>query len=161
MNKNYYLVGELRTKNIEIFRIMEINECSGSNIYSSLIGYFVIEDCNRKAELKDYPYLLDVYKGIEETFEGGENVIKVYFITDKVFNEEEKEYIEFYGTSLVEDKEDVSVLYYHVYDLMKMKKVYSYDDKLKIYNELLRGIENEINILEYNKESLKSLYQYK
>lgn len=161
MNKKYYLVGELRTKDIEIFKLMEINECIDSNIYSSLIGYFVIEDCNRKTELNDYPYLIDVYKGVEETFEGADNVIKVYFITDKIFNEEEKEYIEFYGTSLVEDKEDTSVLYYHVYDLMKMKKVYLYDDKLKIYNELLRGIENEVDILKYNKDSLKRLYQHK
>nr|WP_317334075.1 hypothetical protein [uncultured Romboutsia sp.] len=162
MKKNYYLVGELRVQNLEIFRVMEIDECIDTNIYSSIVGYFVIEDCNRKTELKDYPYLIDVYKGIEDKFEGAGNVIKVYFITDKVFDESEKEYIEFYGTSLVEDKEDTSVLFYHIYDISIMEKVYSYDDeKFKIYNELLNVVEHKINILEYKKESLKRLYQYK
>ncbi len=159
--KSIYLVGEFRTDNIEIFRVMEIDKYNNGDVYSTRLGYFVIEDCNRKSELGDYPYLIDVYKGNEDEFYGEENVIKIYFITDKLLDSDDKDYVEFYATSLVEEKEDVSTLYYHKYDDKLLEKIDSYNSKIEIYNDLLMTLENRINVLEYKEESLKHLYQYR
>lgn len=159
--KNLYLVGEFRVDNVEIFRVMEIENYDNGDVYSTRLGYFIIEDCNRKAELRDYPYLIDVYQDDKEEFQGEGNVIKIYFITDKELDNDDKEYIEFYATSLVEEKDDVATLYYHKYDCNILEKIDSYDSKIDMYNELLIVLENSINVLEYNEESLKNLYQYK
>ena len=159
--KSLYLVGEFRIDNIEIFRVMEIEDYNNGDVYSTRLGYFIVEDCNRKAELRDYPYLVDVYKDNEEEFQGEENIIKIYFITDKDFDIYNKEYIEFYATSLVEEKENAGTIYYHKYDCNILEKIDLYDSKIDVYNELLTVLENNINVLEYKEESLKNLYQYK
>ncbi len=159
--KPIYLVGEFRIDNIEIFRVMEIDNYSNGDVYSTRLGYFVIEDCNRKAELRDYPYLIDVYKDNEDEFHGEENLIKIYFITDKELDSDNQEYIEYHATSLVDEKEGVSTLYYYKYNDKLLEKIDSYDSKIEMYNELLMVLENPINVLEYKEESLKHLYQYR
>jgi len=40
-----YLIGELRMKNFEIFRLMQTKEDG----WSYVIGFILIEDCNRKS----------------------------------------------------------------------------------------------------------------
>lgn len=158
--KSLYLVVEFRIDNIEIFRVMEIDNYNNGDVYGTRLGYFVIEDCNRKAEIGDYPYLIDVYKDNEDEFYGEENVIKIYFITDKKLDSEDMDYVEFHATSLVEEKEDVSTLYYHRYEDKLLEQIDSHNSKIEMYNDLLMVLENHINVLEYKEESLKHLYQH-
>lgn len=48
--------------------------------WNHCFGFFVIEDCHRKTQLSDYPYLAEVYKNNPEEFEASDNLIKVLAI---------------------------------------------------------------------------------
>mgnify|MGYP001058073306 CR=1 FL=1 len=150
-----YLTGELRMKNYEIFRINHTKD-DGWN-YS--IGFLVIEDCNRKTEIYDYPYLLDVYENHDE-FEGGDNVIKVKAIVTEPLDESDAEIIERIGIGLVEFKEHVDCLFSIEVkpDLEEWIDLIN-EKPFVVYNELLKFTENKPNIENYSKEKLKRLYQ--
>lgn len=152
---NVYLVGEFRMKDFEILRLVKTGD-----YFNKTLGFYVLEDCKRKAELEDYPYLIDVYKDNPNEFDAGSNLIKVHFISEKRFNKDEENVIEHVGMSLVEFKNNVSTLFY-THENKEIKKLLTvYDDNpFKLYNELLRTTELKPNVLNFKISSLHNLYQ--
>ncbi|ENY8332331.1 TPA: hypothetical protein ACKONR_000400 [Clostridioides difficile] len=150
-----YLVGEFRMKDFEIFKLMQTEDCLNESL-----GFYVIEDCRRRAELKDYPYLIDVYKDNPNEFDAGINLIKVHFISEKDFDIEEKEILEHVGVNLVEFKNNTSTLFYihKNKDIRKFLNMYD-ENPFKLYNELLQVTELKPNVLNFKISSLSNLYQ--
>lgn len=151
-----YLIGELRMKNFEIFRLMETKQ----DRLNYVKGFIVIEDCNRKAKLEDYPFLIDVYKHRPSEFEGGQNIIKITALLAEKCNVHEEKIIEHITTSLVEFKENVDVRF--SVDLKSNLEVLL--DKIdespfEVYSELLECTEAKPNISLYPKEILQRLFQ--
>ncbi|MGX9756810.1 hypothetical protein ACWYRQ_11065 [Clostridioides difficile] len=152
---NTYLVGELRMKDFEIFKLMQTGD-----YLNNTLGFYVIEDCKRKAELKDYPYLIDIYKDNPNEFEAGINLIKVHFIAENDFKIEEREIIEHIGVSLVEFKNNISTLFYiHKNEGLKKLLNTCNENPFKLYNELLQVTELKPNVLSFKISSLNNLYQ--
>lgn len=151
-----YLIGELRLRDFEIFRLIHYDK---EDDWSYTIGFIVIEDCNRKTELKDYPFLLDVYKNPEE-FEASDNLIKVKAIVDEPLNEHDTEVVEHIRISLVEFKENVDCFF----SVVVKPDLKILIDKLEenpfmVYNELLKFTEAKPNVAHFRKESLQRLFQ--
>lgn len=90
-----YLIGELRMKNFEIFRLMH----SKKDGWNYTIGFIVIEDCNRKTRIEDYPFLIDVYQNQSNNFEANDNLIKVKAIVTEDLNEHDADVIEHISVS--------------------------------------------------------------
>ncbi|MGI8352397.1 hypothetical protein HLK66_11065 [Niallia circulans] len=151
-----YLVGELRLKNHEIYRIMH-SKNDGLN-YS--IGFLLIEDCNRKTELSDYPFLIDVYKNNPSKFEGGDNIFKVKAILSEPIDEQDESVLEHIGISLVEFKEKVDCIFSVIIRDDLDEWIDMLDDKpYTAYTELLKYTEEKPNVENYSKEKLKRLHQ--
>lgn len=150
-----YLVGELRMKNFEILRLVHSKEDG----WNYTIGFIVIEDCNRKTELKDYPFLIDVYKDPNE-FEASDNLIKIKAIVSEPLNEHDIEVIEHISTSLVEFKENTDCLFSIIVKLdLETWIDQLQENPFKVYNELLQFTEAKPNVTHFHKKSLQRLFQ--
>lgn len=150
-----YLIGELRMKNFEIFRLMQRKKDG----WNYVLGFIVIEDCNRKTKVEDYPFLVDVYKNSND-FEGSDNIIKIKAIVAEQLNENEKEIVEHISVSLVEFKQNTDV----TFSIVEKTDLDTLVDKLdeypfRVYSELLQFAEARPNIEHFSKESLKRLFQ--
>jgi len=150
-----YLSGELRMRDYEIYRIMHSRE-DGLNY---VLGFLLIEDCNRKTEISDYPYLQSVYQDSTK-FEGSDNVIKVKAIVTDPLDEDDIDVIEHIGISLVESKEYVDCLFSIEIrsDLEKWIDLLD-DEPFIVYTELLKYTEKKPNVNSFPKERLKRLFQ--
>lgn len=150
-----YLIGELRMQNFEIFRLIH----SKKDGWDYTIGFVLIEDCNRKTELDDYPFLIDVYKNTDE-FEGGNNIIKIKAILTEPLNEDDNKVIEHISISLVEFKENVDCVFSIIVkpDLETLIEKLE-EDPFMVFNELLKFTEAKPNVTHLDRKSLQRLSQ--
>lgn len=150
-----YLTGELRMRDYEIYRIMH----SKDDELNYVLGFLLIEDCNRKTELKDFPFLQSVYPDPSE-FEGGDNVIKIKAILTESLDGNSLSVIEHIGISLVETKENVDCLFSVEIksDLENWIDLLS-ENPFSVYSELLKYTEKKPNVDNLSKDSLKRLFQ--
>lgn len=151
-----YLIGELRMKDFEIFRLMQTK----TDGWNYVIGFLVIEDCKRKTRLSDYPFLEAVYKANPEEFEASDNLIKVQAIIAEPLGEEDTEVLEHIGVSLVEFKEHTDVTFAVIVKENLDDLIDNLDEKpFEVYTELLQHSESKPNVSHFKRESFRRLYQ--
>jgi len=151
-----YLIGELRMKNFEIFRLMQTKEDG----WNYVIGFLLIEDCNRKSRISDYPFLEEVYKDTPEEFDTSENIIKLQAVITEPMAEEDIEVLEHISVSLVEFKEQTAVTFSVIVreDLNELIGLLD-ENPFAVYTELLLYTEAKPTVSHFKKESLRRLLQ--